>query len=797
MVMRTDLRYAIRTLLKKPGFTLLVLLTVALGIGATATMFSVVNAYYLRPLPFHDPDKLVNITDVQPGNTHTPASFPEFEDYRAATNLFNGVTASFSPSMNLTGRQRPLRLRVGSVARDYFSVFGVPPLAGRTFTSDEHRPGAQPVVVLSEHLWRSEFGAATSTLGSALTIDATRYTVVGIFDSSRFNFGGYTNVDAWIPLERDPPYSGRGVHFLSVFGRLKPGVSLEKAQSGLNVLAKQLDAKYKTGHGIWVASLRNQLFGETRTSLLMLLVASGLLMLIATGNVANLLLARATSRGREFAIRLAIGAGRWQLIRQTLAESVCVVFAGSVLGLVFSLWAGRALQKLWPEEMLHPRDFDPDWRVLLFLIAVSFLTAVLCGIGPAFKVSIGSLSDRLRDGWGHFAGGRNRGRSILVASQIAVACVLLSGASLLLTSFWHVLQVDPGFNPENVLSMSVSLPPARYKENTPRIAFVENVLDRLRALPGTTSVAAGNSVPLSGSNMNGDFAIPGRPPFPQNEQPVTEKHVITADYFPALGVRLLRGRFFTSEDGGLDRHVVIINDAMAKKFWPNQDPIGKQMDIHFGPKGPQEIVGVVASLKLDSLDRPTRYEAYVPYRQAPVPYISIVIRATSEPSRLASAARSQVFAVDPEEPVADVNTMEEIVNTSLAGRRLSMVIVGAFAMFALLLATIGIYGVVSYWVSQRTREIGIRSALGARRRDIFELVIGRGMILAAGGAMLGVLVSFMLTRYMASLLFGVSPHDWLTMTGVPVLLALVALVACCLPARRASRVDPMVALRFE
>ena len=797
MVMRTDLRFAIRTLLKKPGFTLLVLLTVALGIGATATMFSVVNAYYLRPLPFHDPDKLVNITDVQPGNTHTPASFPEFEDYRAATNLFNGVTAMSAPSMNLTGRQRPLRLRVGLVARDYFSVFGVPPLAGRTFTAVEHRPGAPPVVALSERLWRGEFGAAPNSLGSAITVDGTRYTVIGIFDGSRFNFGGYTNVDAWIPLERDPPYSGRGTHFLSVFGRLKPGMSLLHAESGIAVLAKQLDAKFHTGHGISVASLRESLFGETRTSLLMLLVASGFLLLIATGNVANLLLARATSRGREFAIRLAIGAGRWQLIRQTLAESICVVFAGGVLGLLFSLWAGRGLQKLWPQEMLRPHDFDPDWRVLLFLIAVAFFTAVLCGIGPAFKVSLGSLSDRLREGWGHFAGGRNRGRSILVASQIAVACVLLSGAGLLLTSFWHVLKVDPGFNPENVLSMRVSLPLTKYKENTQRIAFVENVLDRLRALPGTTAVGAGNSVPLSGSNMNGDFAIPGRPPFAQNEQPVTEKHVITPDYFRALGIRLLRGRSFTNEDGGPGHKVVIINDAMARKFWPNQDPVGQQMDIHFGPKGTQEIVGVVANLKLDSLDLPTRYEAYVPYRQAAVPYISIVIRTTSDPSRLAAAARNQVFAVDPEEPVADVNTMEEIVNTSLAERRLSMVIVAAFATFALLLAAIGIYGVVSYWVSQRTREIGIRSALGAQRRDIFELVIGRGMTLAAVGAMLGVLVSCMLTRYMASLLFGVSPRDRLTMTAVPVLLGVVALVACCIPARRAARVDPMVALRFE
>jgi putative ABC transport system permease protein len=786
-----------RTLLKRPGFTTLVVLTVALGIGASATIFSIVNAYYLRPLPFREPDRLVYLTDVQPGNTRTPASFPEFEDYRSATNLFENVTAGFTPSMNLTGRERPARLRVGLVARDYFSVLGVQPVAGRTFSADEHRPGASPVVALSSALWRTEFGSSPGTIGSAVTMDGTRYTVVGIFDGERFDFGSRTKVDAWLPLERDPPYSGRGTHFLSVCGRLKRGVSIEQARSGIAVLAKQLDAKYKTGHGISVTLLHDELFGEARASLLMLLVAAGFLMLIASGNVANLLLARATARGREFAIRLAIGAGRWQLIRQTLAESVCVVFAGGAVGLAFSVWASRALQKLWPGELLRPQNFNADWRVLVFLIGISALISVSCAIGPAFQVSIGSLSERLREGWGHFGGGRNRGRSVLVASEIAVACILLSGASLLLTSFWRVLHVDPGFHPENVLTMRVSLPPTKYKESAQRIAFFDSLAARLRALPGTVAVGAGNSIPLEEGGMNGDFKIVGRAPFPQAQQPVAEKHGVTPDYFRALGIRLIRGRWFTDQDGGPGHRVVIINDAMAKKFWPNEDPVGKHMDLQIGSKGEEEIVGVVNDVKLDSLDLPTRYEGYLPYRQLAVNFLTIVIRTTADPMQLAAAARNQVFAVDPEEPVSNVATMEQVVNTSVAGRRLSAVMVATFAIFALLLATIGIYGVVSYWVSQRTREIGIRSALGAQSRDIFELVIGRGMFLAGCGAAVGVIASLLLTRFMASLLFGVSPQDWVTMTSVPVLLGIVTFVACSVPARRASRVDPVVALRFE
>lgn len=795
--MRTDLRYALRTLLKRPGFTVLVVLTVALGIGATATIFSIVSAYYLRPLPFREPGRLVYLTDVQPGNMRTPASTPEFEDYRDATNLFENVTAQNTPSMNLTGRDRPVRLRVAQVARDYFSVFGIQPVAGRAFTADEHKAGAQPVVALSTALWRSEFGGNPGVVGSAVTIDSTRYTVVGIFDANRFNFGDRSVLDAWMPLERDPPYSGRGTHFLSVFGRLKEGVSLEQAQSGVAVLAKQLDAKYKTGHGISVRSLREELFGEARTSLMMLFVAAGLLMLIAAANVANLLLARATARSREFAIRLAIGAGRWQLVRQTLAESICVVFAGGLFGLLFSMWASGALQRLWPETMMRPSDFDADWRVLVFLVSASAVIAMLCGLGPAFQVSIGSLSERLREGWGHFDGGRNRGRSVLVASEIVVACILLSGASLLLTSFWRVLHVDPGFRAENVLTMRVSLPAAKYKENAQRIAFVDNLLPRLRALPGTVAAGAANSIPLDDGNMNGDFRIAGRPPFPQNEQPVAEKHAATPDYFRALGIRLLRGRWFTEQDGGPGRQVILINEAMAKKFWPNEDPVGKRMDLQIGQKGDQEIVGVVGDVKLDSLDRPVRYEGYLPYRQLAMNYMTIVIRTTGDPAALANAARKQVLAVDPEEPVSNVATMERVVNTSVAGRRLSAVMVATFAMFALLLATIGIYGVVSYWVSQRTREIGIRCALGAQRRDIFEMVIGRGVMLAMCGAVAGVVVSLLLTRFVESLLFGVSAHDWVTMTGVPLLLVLVTVVACSVPARRASKVDPVIALRFE
>jgi len=793
--MRTDLRHAIRTLLKRPGFTTLVLVTVALGIGATATIFSVVNAYYLRPLPFPEPDRLVYVSDVQQSD-HTPASFPEFEDYRTATNLFSSVSAQFSTPMNLTGRDRPMRLRTALVARDWFSVFGVHAIAGRTFTADEHRAGAQPVVILSSELWRSQFGGAPNVAGTMVTLDDTPYTVIGVVDAAQFDFGGRTKVDAWVPIERNPPYNGAGTHWVNVFARLKAGVSLEQARSGTAVLAKQIQKKYKSDHGIFVMSVRDSLFGETRESLVMLLIAAGLLMLIATANVANLLLARATARGREFAVRLAIGAGRRHLLRQTLAESIVAVSAGSLLGLTFALWATDGLRALWPNDLLRPRDFHLDWRVITFLIGIAALTAVLCGIGPAFKVSLGSLSERLKQGWGHFSGGRDRSRSTLVAAEIALACVLLCGATLLLTSFWRVLHVDAGFQPENVLTMRISLPPVRYKDDAKRVAFFDDLTARLRSLPGVVAVGASNTLPLDGGNVNGDFLIPGRT-FAPNERPSAEKHGVTPGYFQTLGVRLLRGRMFTEQDGAKGHEVVIVNDSLAKKFWPNDNPIGKRIDMMIGAQGTQEIIGVVSDVKLDALDMPIRYEGYQPYRQLPFNSMSIAIRTSSDPLQLANAARNQVFAIDPEEPVASVTTMTQVVNESVAGRRLSAIIIATFAAFALLLASVGIYGVVSYWASQRTREIGIRSALGARRADIFGLVIGRGFMLALCGAGAGVVASFLLTRYMESLLYGVSSHNWVVMTAVPLLLIAMTLVACAIPARRASTVDPVVALRFE
>lgn len=795
--MINDLRHAIRMFRKRPGFALLIVLTVGLGIGATAAIFTLFNAFLIKPLPFRDAGQLVVISDLQPPDTPTPASYPEFEDWRNNAAIFEAITAWFPQSMNLTAPGDPLRVRVMRVARGYFPALGVDAVAGRTFRAEEHNPGAAAAAVISSGLWQARFGGAPGALGKAIVIDSKEYVVVGVVPDEPFSVGTRVRPDVWVPLERDAPWTNRGTHYLQVVGKLKPGVTLEKARAGLAVLARQLEARSKTGHLISIEPLRERMFGNVRPTLLVLLAAAGVLLLMAAVNAANLLLARATSRAKEFAVRVAIGASRWRLLRQTVTESLVLAAAGGALGFAMAVGASRATEALWPQGVPRPQTYDLDWRVLVFVAGVALLSTLLFGLAPALQVSLTALNETLKDGWGHLASGRGRARSALVVSEIALACVLLIGAGLLLKSVWRLLQVDPGFHAENVLTMTVSLPDAKYQKASQREAFFDQVLARFRQLPGTSGAGAIVNLPLAGGGINGDISIVGRS-FAKGQGPISEKIAVTPDYFRAMGMRLLRGRWFTEQDGTNGRYTVIINEAMARRFWPHEDPIGKRMDVQIGDvKDAQEIVGIVADVKLESLAEKVGYQTYIPYRQLPAGAMALVIRTTSDPAGIIPDVRKQILAVDPEQPVSNVKTMRQLVADSTAGSRMPAGIVGSFALFALILASIGIYGVVSYWVSQRTREIGIRSALGAQRRDILGLVIGRGMTLVAGGVLAGLAASLVVTRYAASLLYGVSTHDWAIMAAVSVLLAVVAFTACLAPAKRAVRVDPVVALRFE
>ena len=795
--MINEIRQAIRAFLKRPAFTAIVVLTLALGIGANVTIFTLVNAFLLKPLPYRDSARLMSVSDFQPPDTETPASFPEFDDWRNTNQVFESMTAWFERPMNLTGSGDASQIRVMQVARDYFSTLGVQPVAGRVFTRDEHKRGAAETVLISSALWRDRFGADPDIVGKPLTISGKQYQVIGVLPSDRLRVGTRMGADAWMPLERDLPFADRGTHFLTVIGRLKPGVTLEQARSRLAILAKELAEKSKSDHGIHIQSLQANMFGDSRPNLLVLLAAAGLLLLIAGVNVANLLLALATARSREFAIRVAIGATRGDLMRQTMVESVVVAVAGGIAGLGLSLAAARLLEAFWPSRVLKPPTFDPDWRVLLLLAGISILTALLFGLAPAVQTSMLSLNEALKDGWGHLSGGaRGRMRNVLVVSEIAVACLLLVGAGLLLKSFVRLMTLDPGFHAENVLTMSVSLPHAQYKENAQTQAFFEETLHRFQALPGAIAAGAIADLPLSGGNVNGDIEIVGRT-FPKDGAPITDKIVVTPEYFRAIGMRLVRGRWFNELDGTKGHASVIINESMARRFWESADPIGKQLKVQYPLSEVQEIVGVVSDVKTADLALAPTYQTYIPYRDLPIPALTLVVRTTQDPLRVVPEVRQIIRAIDPEQPLADVKTMQQVVSDSLGSRRMSATIVGTFAFFALALASIGIYGVVSYWVSQRTREIGIRQALGARQLDVFELVVSRGMLLAGCGIAVGLAASFALTRYLSSLLFGVSAQDWMTMAIVPLILIAVAFLACWIPARRASRVDPMVALRFE
>ncbi|HEY7179984.1 MAG TPA: ABC transporter permease [Blastocatellia bacterium] len=798
-----DLRYGARMLLKNPGFTAIAVITLALGIGANAAIFSVVNAVLLRPLPFKDPDRLMMIRE-----TWLP-KFPEFSvspgnflDWRKQNTVFDRLVAFNGLSFNMVGTGDPEQIRGMKVTDGFFATFGAQPQLGRDFLPEEDQPGRDNVVILSHGLWQRRFAGDPKILNRALTLNGQSYTVIGVMPAT-FRFGG-SDLDLWTPMAFTAQQAQiHGGHWLGAIGRLKPGVTEDQARAEMVAIAGRLATQYPDANTGWSVKLMPMLEFTVRSikeALLVLLVAVAFVLLIACANVANLLLARAAGRQKEVAIRAALGAGRARIIRQLLTESALLAILGGAAGLALAQLGTGLLLKLAPQDLPRMSDVTLDGRALAFTAAVTLLTGVIFGIVPALQASRPNLSETMNEmGRGSTEGRRRQFvRGALVVTEVASALVLLVGAGLLIKSFWRLQNVDPGFNPAGALTMSVSLPRTKYPEETQRVAFFQQLLEKVGALPGVQSAGAANPLPMTGDTIYG-FVVQGRPPLPPGQGQSTNFYAVSAGYFNAMGIRLLRGRLLTERDARNSPHVAVINETMAKKIFTDEDPIGKRITFDGGGNNSdwQEIVGVVGDVKQYGLDQATPLQTYEPYTQQTSPGMTLVARASGDPTRLTAAIRNAVLQLDKEQPIANVRTLDRILSTSVAQQRFSMLLLGVFAAVAMSLAAIGIYGVLSYSVAQRTHEIGIRMALGAGWLDALRLVVGAGMRLTLLGVAAGLGVAFALTRLMSALLFGVSATDPMIFSLIALLIVAVSMLACWVPARRATKVDPMVALRIE
>jgi putative ABC transport system permease protein len=793
---------------KSPGFTLVAIFTLALGIGANSAIFSVVNAVLLRPLPFKNPDALVRLNGElrRQGIDKEPLSYPDFVDFKAQIQSLEHLAAYNQASGALTGDGEPERLRGVNVSAELFPLLGVEPVMGRAFSAEDDRPDSNAVVLLSHGLWQRRFGADPQVVGREIMLNGRSTTVLGIMPPD-FNFPiqGLQR-DYWSPLA---PSVGkrateRGSHYLNVIGRLKPGFTLAQAEGEAKAVAARLEGQYpnsNVGFGVNLVTAHEDVIKEVKPALLVLLGAVCFVLLIACANVANLLLARATGRAKEIAIRTALGAGRWRIVRQLLTESVLLSLLGGSLGLLIAVWGVDLLMAASPTDIPRMKELGLDARVLGFTFLISIVTGLIFGLAPALQSSRLDLNESLKEGGrGSTEGLRhNRVRSLLVVSEVALSLVLLVSAGLLIKSFMRLRDVNPGFNPDNVLTVGISLPPAKYTEAQQQAAFFRDVVDRVGALPGVVSVGAVFPLPLSGSNRANTFEIAGRPPANPGEELDANDRITTPGYFQAMGIPLLKGRAFTERDGRDAPEVVIINESFARRFFAGEDPLGKRIvtNSEENPSG-AEIIGVVGDVRHKSLDVEGGAEFYHSYLQTPERSMALVVRAASdEPVSVASSLRSAVQQVDKDQPISNIMTMEQLLAESVAQRRFNMLLLVIFSVVALVLAAVGIFGVMNYSVSQRTHEIGIRMALGAEAGDVLRMVVGQGMALVLVGVGVGVASAFIMTRSMSNLLFGVSATDPVTFAGVSLLLTVIALLACYIPARRATRVDPMVALRYE
>src|SRR5262245_12785583 len=797
-----DLRYGARMLVKQPGFTLIAVLTLALGIGANTAIFSVVNSLLFRPLPYSESEQLTWVwMDNRPeGIREDITSWPNFEDWRAQNQSFQAMAGVRDRRFNLTGAGEPEELYGANVSPNFFELMRVSPARGRGFNADEEHEGRDQVVVIGHGLWQRRFGGDANIVGQTLSLSGQPHTIIGVMPPG-FQFPNKTEV--WKPLAPDAQTRrARGSFWLPVIGRLKPGVMRAQAQTDMAGIAQRLEQQYpntNTGFGVNVVLMHEQLVGKMRTALWVLLGAVGCVLLIACANVANLLLARAATRQKEVAIRAALGASRGRVVRQLLTESVLLAAAGGVLGLLLARWGLDALVAFAPSDLPRAESISIDRRVLFFTLGLSLLTGLVFGLAPALQSSKLGLGEGLKEGGRSSGGGGRHTRSVLVVAQIALALVLLVGAGLLLKSSWRLQQVNPGFNPERVLTVPLSLPPSKYPEGANVVAFYQQLLERLRALPGVKAAGATSSVLLYKVHNSAGISIEGRPAPSGGSRPELPLDSVSPSYFQVLGMQLIQGRNFTEQDKRDGLPVAIVNETMARRFWPDEDPIGKRFT--FGYTGPQArwltVVGVVRDSRRQGLDAPIRIESFLPYAQRPLRAMEVVLRTTDDPLTMARTVRSAVWSLDGDLPVSEIQTVEQMVGASVAPRRFNLLVLGLFALVAVLLAAVGIYGVMSYSVTQRAHEIGIRMALGAQTRVVLSLVIGQGMRLALLGVGIGLAVAVGLTRLMAGLLFGVSATDPMTFGAIALLLVGIALLACYLPARRATKVDPMIALRCE
>ena len=807
-----DVRYAARVLWKSPGFLAVAVIAIALGVGANTAIFSVVNAVLLKPLNYKDPGQLVLINhNYKKIDLRASVSAPGFNYYHTNAKTFSDMAAGTGWSVNLTGEGEPERLQGIAVTPNMFAVLGAEAADGRTFTAEEGQVGGNRAVILGNAFWKRRFGGLP-VVGKNLMLNGEPYTVVGVMPAG-MEFGSEWSgqaPDIWGPLAFTPqqldPNSGLTNEYLGVVARLRPDVSHEQAQAELDSIAADLRRQYMPGQdennwGLLLTRFDEFVVGSIRTPLLVLLGAVLFVLLISCANVANLMLARSAVRQKEIAVRTALGASRWRVMRQLLTESVLLSLAGGAVGLLLAMWGVDLLLKLNEHKIPRAAEVGLDSRVLLFTLGVSVVTGIIFGLAPAFQTSSANLHDTLKEGGrSGQLGVRGRLRNVLVVAEMAFAVILLVGAGLLIRSFMRLQQVNPGFQPAGVLAMQVSLPMNKYKEPAQRAGFDRQLLEEVRALPGVKSAATITSLPMSGWNQSGSFSIEGRQVAPNESRPHGDRWMASDDYFQTMGIPLVKGRYFDARDSSEAPGVAIVSEKLAQKYWPGEDPVGKRITFEGGQQQPRwrEVVGVVGHVRNEGLEGESRGQYYVPYAQRPNnPDLFLVVRTDGDPTVLAPLVRGRIASVDRDLPVYKVTTMEKLVSDSLSQRRFSMFLFGVFAALALALAVVGLYGVMSYAVTQRTHEIGLRMALGAQARDVLRMVVGQGMALVGVGLGLGLLGAFALTRYMSSLLYEVSAVDPLTYAGIAVLLAAVALVAAFLPARRATKVDPMVALRYE
>ena len=802
----SDVRFGARMLLKNPAMTLIALLALTLGIGANTAIFSVVNAVLLRSFPYKDAEQIVLVWEKKQGGRtdQNVINLGNFSDWKDQNQVFSDMAVFFDRSFNLTSDGEPEEIPVQFATTNLFSVLGTNALLGRTFQADDGGPGSQGVAIISYALWQRRFGGDAQIVGRQISLNNQPTTVIGVMPA---NFGWHIQkgtqvskpADIWSPFQITNDFRGRRGRFASSVARLKPGVTIQQAQTEMDTIAARLAQQYtfNTNWGVNVVPLRTQFTGEIRRPLLILLGAVGFVLLIACANVANLLLARASARRREIAVRAGLGASRWRITRQLLTESVMLSVIGGTLGVLVAWWGTKALVALSPPALIDLKSVSVNLPVLGFTLALAVLTGLIFGLAPAFEATRFDLHDSLKEGGKNVGGGGHQLRNVFVITQVALALVLLVGAGLLVRSLNRLQSVDPGFNAQNLLTVRVSLPIAKYEEDPKRIAFFQQAIERMKAIPGVEGVGAINTPPFTGLYSGTTVEVDGEK-LPPGQELKTGVCVTDANYFQAMQIPLKQGRLFTQQEATEMRHVVLVNEAFVRKNLGGANPLGRKLTIYMKDENvPTEIIGVVGDHKHLGLDTAVEPVSYWSHPELVYPGMTLVVRTNGDASAVAGPAREVIRALDPQQPIGEISTMESLLSVSVARSRFSAWLLAVFSVVALVMAAVGIYGVMSYSVLQRTHEIGVRMALGAQRFDVLKLVVRKGIVLAVIGVAVGLAASFAVTRLLATLLFEVTTTDAATFAGVSVGLFLITLLACYVPARRATRVDPLKALRYE